>query len=144
MRPVLPRWALLLGAAILVMGGLIWVRVYPPKPPNPLEDSVEAISDVFGMTVSVGPHPGGGELVEKVRPGSLAERIGFRVGERIVAVGERSVWHVRQLQELISQRSQMGQPLTVMVTPDDKVFRVLTFGPVPLPPPASPDEHGHG
>jgi predicted metalloprotease with PDZ domain len=144
MRPVLRGWVLALVVAIVVMGGLFWVRGHPAKPYNPLEESVATISEVLGIQVSVNPDSRGGELIEKVRPGGPAERMGVRAGERIVAVGERSVWHAQQLQQLIAQRSQMGMPIGLMLASQDNTFRVVAFGPVAMPPPRSPDEHGDG
>jgi S1-C subfamily serine protease len=144
MRPVLRGWVLALVVAILVMGGLLWVRGHPGQPYNPLEESVATISDVLGIQVSVNPDSRGGELIEKVRPGSPAERMGVRPGERIVAVGERSVWHAQQLQQLIAQRSQMGMPIGLMLASADGTCRVVAFAPVAMPPPPSPEEHGDG
>ena len=144
MRPLLRGWALALLAAILLMAGLFWVRSHPAKPYNPLEESAATISKVLGMQVSANPDPRGGELIEKVRPGGPAERMGLRAGERIVAVGERSVWHAQQLQQLIAQRSQMGIPIGLMLASDDGTFRVVAFGPVAMPVPSTSHAHGHG
>jgi hypothetical protein len=144
MRPILPPWALFLFAAILFMGGLFWVRAHPGEKHNPLEESVEELSHYLGMEVEAVPARAGpgGLLVKAIRPDSMAERIGVKVGERVAAVGDRSVWHAVQLQQLISDEMSRRGSCTLMLA-KDQVYRCVTLGFVPVPPPPVEHEHHH-
>jgi len=142
MRPILPRWALFLFAAILFMAGLFWVRAHPGEKRSPLEESVAELSHYLGMEVEAVPAPGGpgGLLVKAIRPGSMAEQAGVEVGERVVAVGDRSVWHAIQLQQLISDEMRRRRSCTLMLA-TDQVYRCVPLGFLPVPPPPVEDEH---
>ena len=155
MRPILPLWAALLLAAILFMAGLFWVRAHPGHQHNPLEEAVESLSRALGMEVETVPTRGGpgGLLVTEVLPGSPAERAGVQVGERVVAVGDRSVWHAIQLQELISADMMRRRSCTLMLAKDPesqrpeepavRVYRTVTLGFAPVAAPAAAHEHSH-
>ena len=127
MRPILPGWVLLLLVAILVMAGLFWVRANPAGPANPLEEAVKTLSQVLGMVVAETPDAQGGLPIKSVTPGSPAEQFGLRAGDRIMAVDDRSVWHVAQLRDLMAEDLQKGQPFILMVARENAYWTV-TFG----------------
>ncbi|NIR00309.1 MAG: PDZ domain-containing protein, partial [Gemmatimonadales bacterium] len=85
---------------------MIWVRVRAPSAgtDDPLLLARESIAERFGMELATTAGPEGGLLVETVAPGRPAEQVGIQAGDRIVACGDRSVWHVYQLMELIDDQ----------------------------------------
>lgn len=100
MRPVLRSWMLLMVAAIVFVGAMFWARANPPaQNQDPLEEAQQQIESAFGMTVEKKAGPQGGLHVESLKPGSPAEQVGLQEGDRIVAVGTKSVWHVHQFVE---------------------------------------------
>lgn len=142
MRRLLPSWAVLLIGAILFVAGLFWIRSHPGQKPTPLEEAVETISQYLGMEVEQAPGPEGGLLVKGVRPGTMAHRLGVQVGEKVMAVGDRSVWHAVQLQQLINEEMQRRRGCAIMLA-KDQTFRTVIFGFAPVPPPPTADEHAH-
>ena len=142
MRQILPPWALLLFAAILFMAGLFWLRAHPGKKLNPLEKSVAELSQYLGMEVEAVPAASGpgGLLVKGIRPDSAVAQAGVKAGERVVAVGDRSVWHAIELQQFISDEMRKRRSCTLMLA-KDQVYRCVTLGFVPVPPP--PVDEGH-
>jgi S1-C subfamily serine protease len=129
MKPILRWWTLLLVAAILFVGGMIWVRLQPPAADrnNPLLQARESIAERFGMEVATAAGPEGGLLVEAVTPGEPAERVGIQVGDRIVACGDRSVWHVHQMVEVIDEQVSRGGVVAMLIERDG-AYRLQTFG----------------
>jgi membrane-associated protease RseP (regulator of RpoE activity) len=115
MKPLLSARVLLLAGAIAFVVLLFWVRTHPQKPEDPLADAVDSLSKGLGLEVESSPLPNGGVLVKGVRPESPAQRLGLRAGDRIVAVGDRSVWHAINLAEFISQALSQGYPVPVLV-----------------------------
>ncbi len=139
MRRILPPWALLLIAAILFMAGLFWVRANPPEERTPLDEAVADVLQYVGMEVEPEPREKSGLLVKSVTPGSPAEHAGVKAGERVVAVGDRSVWHALQLQELINTAMRRPGGCLLMLEKDGHYHSVV-LGFVRLP---APPTHGH-
>ncbi len=140
MRPVLSAWALLLIGAILFMGGLFWVRAHPAQKANPLTQATDTISAELGMEVEPAASLEGGLLVKAVRPKSIAAQVGVKAGEKVVAVGDRSVWHAVRLQELISKEMSTRGSCTIMLV-KGTTYRTVTLGFAPVPPPPPAEEH---
>jgi S1-C subfamily serine protease len=138
MRFTLPAWALLLIAAILFVAGLFWVRAHPAQKDNPLAQATDNISLGLGMEVEPAPGPEGGLLVKEVRPKSVAEHVGVKVGERVVAVGDRSVWHAVQLEQFISEEMSTTGSCTIMLVKGN-VYRTVTLGFARVAPPPAPE-----
>ncbi len=127
MMRLLPPWAWLLLLAILFVLGLFWARATAPdlsEPINPLDDARKALLQVYGFDLDLVSGPDGGLLVRAVTPGGSAERRGIRPGDRIMAVGDRSVWHTQQLAELLNQVASRGYPFTIMVARGETYFGV--------------------
>jgi len=115
MKPLLSPRVVLLVAAIVFVGLMLWVRSHPEKPPDPVMDAVDEMSKSLGLTVLPIPGPEGGLPVLDVKSGLPADRLGFRKGDRILAVGDRSVWHALMLSEQLNQNLQLGMPFPILV-----------------------------
>lgn len=115
MKRLLPGWAVLLGAAILFVAAMIWVRAHPQEPEDPLERARMMVYEKLGMDLAVVATTGSGLEVKAVDAGSSAEALGFQVGDRIVAVGDRSVWHVVSFTEQLDQYFSQRLPVPVLV-----------------------------
>jgi predicted metalloprotease with PDZ domain len=117
MKPLLRSWTLILVAAILFVGGMIWVRLHPRSTDldDPLLQARKAVAESFGVEAATSISASGGVLVEAVIPGSAAEQLGIQAGDRIVACGDRSVWHVYQLDELASSQLARGSAVGLML-----------------------------
>ena len=105
---------LLLVAAIIFVTLMIWTRAHPQRPDDPVAAAMQDLSDKLGLEVSP-PTGGGGVKVTAVRPDSPGARLGFRAGDRIVAVGDRSIWHPPGLVDAIAKVLSSGYPVSVMV-----------------------------
>jgi len=119
----------LLGLAILIVVLLFIVRnEKPPKPDDPVAQAQEDMLAQFGFKVDrlVTPSAGGLTVLE-VTPGSVADKLGLRKGDVVLAVNERSVWHAQQLYDMLSQQLQRRMPALVMVK-NNGVFRDVLFG----------------
>jgi len=127
MKPGIRSWTMLLVAGILFVSGLFWVRANPPADKDPLMEARDGLAKAFGLEVALKAGREGGLLVEGVRPGSPAERAGIQVGDRVVACGDRSVWHVYQLAEFISEDVRAGPAVSLLVQRDDKYWPAV-FG----------------
>ncbi|MGD0111125.1 MAG: PDZ domain-containing protein [Armatimonadota bacterium] len=115
MKPLLSPRVVLLVAAIVFVALMLWVRTHPEKPPDPVMDAVDEMAQGIGFTVQPVPGPEGGLPVLAVKAGSPADHLGFRKGDRILAVGDRSIWHAQMLSEQLSQNLQSGMPFPVLV-----------------------------
>jgi len=115
MKPVLSPRVILLVAAIVFVALMLWVRTHPEKPVDPIMDALDELKKGMGLTVQPLPGPNGGLPVLEVEPGSPADRLGFRKGDRILTVGDRSIWHVLMLTEQLSQNLEQGRPFPVLV-----------------------------
>ncbi len=134
MRRILPPWLLLLLGAILFTAGMFWVRAHPSEKRTPLDEAVDEVFQYVGMKVEPAPGEQSGLLVKEVKPGSPAARAGIKVGERVVAVGDQSVWHAVQLQDLMSSAMHRQGGCLLMLAKDDH-YRSVPLQAVPLPPP---------
>lgn len=146
MRRVLPPWALLLLAAIFVMGGMLWLRLQPPESEvedDPLADAAEQLVKGLGLEVDPAGAQGGGVRVTGVRAGSPAEQMEIQAGDRIVACGMRSVWHAYQLADLISQSLSHGLPAVLLVEREGD-YRQVMFGKPGTAPGATPGRAAGG
>ncbi len=146
MKRLLPPWALLLLAAIFVMGVMLWLRVHPlepEKPEDPLAVAAERLAERPGLEVDAGGEEGGGVRVTGVRPGGRAEQMGFQAGDRIVACGAQSVWHAYQLLDLMTQAAARGQPPVLLVEREGEYWQAV-FGAAGPGPSAGPPAHEGG
>ena len=135
MRRLLPPWALLLLAAILVVGAMVWLRVQPPESSgeeDPLADAAEQLAKGLGLEVDPAGEQGGGVRVTGVRAGSPAEQMEMQAGDRIVACGMQSVWHAYQLADLMSQSLGRGRPAMLLVEREGEYRQVMFGRPGPM------------
>ena len=146
MTRLLPPWALLLVAAILFVAGMIWIRASTPdtsKPEDPVGDAVVQVQKILGMKVARQAGPDGGLAVEEVAAGSPAQRQGIQAGDRVMAVGDRSVWHAGQLADALVNAIEQRAPFSLLVARGED-YRAVVFGmrpgggqaPAPAPSPA--------
>jgi S1-C subfamily serine protease len=144
MRPMLRSWILLPVAAIILVVGMFWARSQAVEAKkDPLTKVQDWVEKSFGMRVEKQTTGGDGLKVESVLPKGAAAEGGIKTGDRIVTVGDRSVWHVYQLAEVISQRLR-GPVLPVLVaTGDDYHLVRLSAAGVKTPPPIEQEESGH-
>ena len=130
MKRLLPLWALLLVAPILVFVLLIWLRAHPVEREGPKDLLVEAaewLDGALGLQVGVTADPQGGVVVTGVSEGSPAAAVGIEPGDRIVACGTRSVWHGHDLVTFMSEALSANVPAAVMVQRGEK-YRTVVFG----------------
>jgi S1-C subfamily serine protease len=135
MRPVVRSWMLVLIGGILFAAGMFWVRAreHTGGLDDPLLQARDSLARSFGMEVATEAGPEGGVLVAEVRPGSPAERAGIKAGDRIVACGDRSVWHAYQLAQYIGEELAFGPAVTLLVESGGD-YRPTTFGMQPRAP----------
>ncbi len=138
MKPLLRSWVVLLLGAIVFVWALFWVRANYAElqKKDPLTEAQESIEEALGMRVAKESGPGGGLPVEAVEPGGPAEQVGLAVGDRIMALGDRSLWHVYQFADLINSNVTMGRGIMLLVQRDGE-YRMIVFrhrtGPVSMP-----------
>jgi S1-C subfamily serine protease len=126
MKPLLPPRILLLLIAIAVVGVMIYVQRHPPSEEDPLAEATKELARGVGLEVKPRPEGAqGGLLVTGVRPGTAAERLGFRAGDRVVAVGDRSVWHAIGLANGIGEALSRGMPISVLVNSDGHYHSIV-------------------
>ena len=97
MRPRIRTWTLLLVAVIGFVAVLFWTRSNPAQEKDPLTEAQETIADAFGMTLAQVCGPEGGLPVEAIEPNGPAAGAGIEVGDRVVTIGDESVWHAAGL-----------------------------------------------
>jgi S1-C subfamily serine protease len=130
MKPFLRTWVVLLLGAIVFVAGLFWVRANfaELQKKDPLTESQERIEDAFGMTLAKESGPAGdGLLVEAVDPEGVAARAGLDVGDRVMAVGDRSVWHIYQFADLVNASISVAPFLPLLVERDGD-YRAVVIG----------------
>jgi predicted metalloprotease with PDZ domain len=143
MRPILRTWTLLLITAIVLVIGLFWARAKSNEPKkNPLELSQADIEKGFGMKLETGSKSTGGLKVEAVKKGSPADKLGMKVGDRVVAVGDRSVWHVYQFHQYVTDLV-MQYPAVMLLVEQNGEYRQVVFSGNVVIPLEEPDAHGH-
>ena len=135
MRPRIRTWTLLLVAAIGFVAALFWVRANPSQEKNPLAEAQETIDNAFGVTLAQACGPEGGLPVEAVEPSGPAAGAGIEVGDRVMAIGDESVWHAYQFIEALNKRASSSAVLPLLVERDGD-YRVVVFrssGELPVP-----------
>ena len=143
MRPRIRTWTLLLVAAIGFMAALFWVRANPSQEKDPLAEAQETIDHAFGMTLAQTCGPEGGLPVEAVEPNGPAAGVGIEVGDRIMSIGDESVWHAYQFIEALNRRASSSAALPLLVERDGN-YRVVVFrGVTELPVPGEVEGHQH-
>jgi S1-C subfamily serine protease len=113
MRRVFSGRNVILLLAILFVAGLFMNRT-PPPPKDPMRDAQQELLDAFGFQVELTPSRAGGLVVQKIIAGRRAEQVGLQVGDRILTVNERSVWHVKNMDDLV-QASVSGGAIALLV-----------------------------
>ncbi len=142
MKPILRTWTLLLIAAIALVFGLFWARGKSGEAKkNPLEQSQAAMEKSLGMKLATQSGPEGGLKVEAVKKGSPADAVGIKVGDRILTVGDRSVWHVYQFQEYASKLSEQAPAMLLLVERKGEYHNVVLRLSEMIPP---VEEQGNG
>jgi membrane-associated protease RseP (regulator of RpoE activity) len=153
MRPILRPWILLLAAAIFLVGGLFWARSQTgdKAPTDPLLEAQQQMEGALGAKLATIAGPEGGLKVEAVRKGSPADQTGMKVGDRLLSVGDRSVWHVQQLSEFVSEQLESAPALAFLMARDDEYFQIIfrrpgahTGAPGQMPPGAAGRLPGRG
>jgi hypothetical protein len=140
----------LLLAAIGLVVGMFWIRAHPEdfSPKDPLTAAQDVMSEAFGMTLAKDSEGRGGlEVLEMSRNGAAAQG-GLQVGDRIVAIADRSVWHIHQFQELVLEQLEAFPGLILLRERDGSYeMVVLTQGINPDPLVEALEEqsgeHGH-
>ena len=135
MRPRIRTWTLLLVAVIGFVAVLFWTRSNPAQEKDPLTEAQETIADVFGMTLAQVSGPEGGLPVEAIEPNGPAAGAGIEVGDRVVTVGDESVWHVYQFIEALNKQASSSASLPLLLEREGD-YRIVVFrsgGPLPVP-----------
>jgi len=135
MRPRIRTWVVLLVAAIGFMAALFWMRANPTQKKDPLTESQETVEHVFGMTIARESGPSGGLAVEVVERNGPAAAVGMEVGDRVMAVGDESVWHPYQFIEAVNRLASSSTALPLLVEREG-AYRVVVFrssGELPVP-----------
>jgi S1-C subfamily serine protease len=79
------------------------------------------------MTIAKESGPQVGLLVETVEPESVAARAGIEVGDRLMALGDRSLWHVYQFAGLIDE-STRATPVLHLLVEREGAYRAVVIG----------------
>ena len=135
MRPRIRTWTLLILAAIGFMAALFWVRANPSQEKDPLTEAQETIDHAFGMTLAQACGAEDGLPVEALEPNGPAAGAGIEVGDRVVAIGDESVWHAYQFIEALNKRAP-SSPVLPLLLEREGDYRVVVFkssGPLPVP-----------
>lgn len=135
MRPRLRTWTLMLLAAILFMAALFWMRANPAPEDNPLVEAQQTINQAFGMTLAQASGPDGGLPVEGIETGGPAAGVGIQVGDRLVAVGDESVWHAYQFIQALNKVAEASPVLPILLERNGE-YRLIVFksgGKLPVP-----------
>jgi hypothetical protein len=128
MRPLLRTWILLPIIAIIIVVGMFWAREQAREAKkDPLVKAQEGIEKSFGMKLETKTSSGSGLKVLAVRPGSPADKTGIKAGDVVVALGERSVWHVYQFADLMSKQLQ-AMPYLPLLVEHKGEYRSFVFG----------------
>ncbi len=125
MRPVLSPRIIFLVAAIIFVSLMIWTRMHPQKPEDPVGDAMSQLSKGLGLDIAPVAGPNGGVPVTAVRAGSPADRLGFRAGDRILAIGDRSVWHALNIQEFLGQALTTGRAIPILVDSNGNYHAII-------------------
>ncbi len=114
----------ILGIALIV--GLFWAREQTRETQkDPVVRAQDQIEKSFGMKLETQTNGGNGLEVLAVRPGSTADSGGIKVGDHVVAVGERSVWHTYGFTEVISKQLKDAPVLPVLVDHNGDYHQVV-------------------
>jgi membrane-associated protease RseP (regulator of RpoE activity) len=117
----------LLVLAIVFIAGVLFTRTRPPQVEDQVADSVKELYDAFGFQVAGTVGPQGGLDVERVKSGSVAERLGIKKGDRVITVNDRSVWHAKDMADQLFAAVNAG-PAFMLVANGDNYRQVVLGG----------------
>ncbi len=104
----------LLVLAILFVVALLKTKKQEPPMGDPVGDARTNLQQLYGLAVDRQATPPAGLLVTGLTPQGFAQRLGLKVGDRVLAVNEQSVWHAKQLDDYLG--SSLGRaPVRLMV-----------------------------
>ena len=128
MRPLFRTWILLPIVAIIFFVGLFWAREQAREAKkDPVVKAQEGIEKSFGMKLETQTSSGNGLKVLAVRSGSPADKSGIKVGDQVLAIGDRSIWHTYQFGDLMTKQLQAAPYLPVLVEHNGE-YRSVMFG----------------
>lgn len=117
----------LLVLAIVLVVAVLFTRNRPPQIEDPVADSIKELYDTFGFQVAGTIGPEGGLLVERIKPGSVAEYLGVKKGDRLITVNDRSVWHAKDMADQLYSAVNAG-PVSLLVANGDNYRQVVIGG----------------
>lgn len=127
MKALFRTWTILLLLAIVLVGVLVLRGQQGEEKKDPVVQAQEAIEKGLGMQLETQSSTGAGLKVLAVRKGSPADQEGIKVGDRIITVADRSVWHTYQFLDFMSQQREIMPALPVLVANKDN-YRTVVFG----------------
>ncbi len=117
----------LLVLAIGFVVAMIAVRHDVPKPEDPVADAQQDLLDYFGFSVERQPTDAAGGLkVTEVKPGGAAQALGLTTKDVLLAVNESSVWHAKQVFDMLSDAAGKG-PVRLMLRTNG-VYHTIVLG----------------
>jgi membrane-associated protease RseP (regulator of RpoE activity) len=126
MKLLFRPWIILLILIIVIVAGVL-LRGQPEAKKSAVVMAQETIAKIIGMKLETASSTGTGLKVEEVKSDSPAAELGIKVGDRIVAVGDRSVWHTEQFTQFANEFSQAGRPIPMLVESKGD-YRLVVFG----------------
>jgi hypothetical protein len=119
-------WIILLILVIAIVA-VVMFRGEPEKEKDQVVQAQETIDRVLGMKLEPAASTGTGLKVEGITKGGQAEQQDIKIGDRVIAVGDRSVWHTVQFTEFASEFSEARRPLPMLVESKGN-YRLVVFG----------------
>jgi phosphatidylglycerol:prolipoprotein diacylglycerol transferase len=117
---------------------LPWAVQFPPESPAFVDQVENGTIYLHGLMLrGSGADPA---VIERVEPGSEAEKHGLAAGQRVVSVGGASVDSVEQAQLALLQTFGTGRQVAIGVADDPEVKRWTLSGPPPRTRPVHPTQ----